>query len=467
MKVRLLTEKWSDSMPDWLKHRLVFSKYRGGNGMSVKSSQVHSNRGYYANQAGIDVGRGLWGRHENLFAAANRKGIDLSKVNIIEGPVPENPRTDPRLKDPNIPIFHLVCPSIYRWGGDVETVYMKGINDNERMPNDANDRLFKNVPLKDLLSKTVDFAYIDGSDNPSVNTVRSNRDILRRERANSDSNRVDISKIFSRMDRDKYDKSGYLRNPNRLKNALLKYKSKRYSESLDAWYHDILNIKKDIASYITDFDVTSDVSSSDFLRHEVALLVNDIGACIITYNRAVEDATQISTLQDAAERERRMEDLFSEGYASDLSSQIARIKKKAADITSVVVDWDVFEEDLDETSAEVPIDDASEDTHETIPEGPAPGNDNGIANLLITAINDEWNTIKQYNDMIATLTDIGGFDDMIEVIKDINNEENIHVGQLQECLTKISPNAESIEDGKSESAEVLDNSETPIELEEV
>ena len=89
-----------------------------------------------------------------------------------------------------------------------------------------------------------------------------------------------------------------------------------------------------------------------------------------------------------------------------------------------------------------------------IPEGPQPGPNTGVADMLIAAINDEWEAIQTYNSIISTLTYESNnneqFSNMIPVIQDIVNEENKHVGQLQEILKVISPNTESIRDGEIE-----------------
>lgn len=75
--------------------------------------------------------------------------------------------------------------------------------------------------------------------------------------------------------------------------------------------------------------------------------------------------------------------------------------------------------------------------------------DTGVAQLLIDAINGEWDTIKLYNDIVTNLEEYG-YKDISDVIKDIVIEENIHIGQLQKALETISPNVSSIEDGVKE-----------------
>lgn len=87
-----------------------------------------------------------------------------------------------------------------------------------------------------------------------------------------------------------------------------------------------------------------------------------------------------------------------------------------------------------------------------------PDSSNGVADLLINAINDEWEAISTYNSLISTLVDLGGYDKMIDVINDIAKEENKHVGQLQECLKEVSANTEEIEDGAEEGKEQLEGS---------
>ena len=97
--------------------------------------------------------------------------------------------------------------------------------------------------------------------------------------------------------------------------------------------------------------------------------------------------------------------------------------------------------------------------HLEAPEGPKEGSDTGVADLIISAIHDEWTAIQRYNSIIATLRSEAvnnpQYEGFITVFEEINNEENKHVGQLQEMLKQISPNANSIEDGQEEGAAQL------------
>jgi len=95
--------------------------------------------------------------------------------------------------------------------------------------------------------------------------------------------------------------------------------------------------------------------------------------------------------------------------------------------------------------------------------GPETSSETGISNMLISAINGEWDTINLYNSIVETLRaeaedTNNDYSDMINVINDILSEENKHIGQLQECLKKISPNTQDIEKGSEEGLMQLDES---------
>lgn len=111
-------------------------------------------------------------------------------------------------------------------------------------------------------------------------------------------------------------------------------------------------------------------------------------------------------------------------------------------------------EDFDEVVAiEVPDVNVEIEAEETKPEGPAPGADTGITDLLLSLINDENSTIQTYNSFKASLEDHADFDD---VINDIVAEEYNHVGMLQTLLRKISPNSVTIDAGEEEAKDLLD-----------
>ena len=115
----------------------------------------------------------------------------------------------------------------------------------------------------------------------------------------------------------------------------------------------------------------------------------------------------------------------------------------------IILNEDLFE---DVPDAVLDIEEVSQDKQ--TPVGPEVGPETGIAGEIIKNINDEWTTIKNYNDLIANMTQYG-FDYMIPTIQDILNEEHLHIGQLQELLKTISPNTDSIASGEVEAYDDL------------
>lgn len=95
------------------------------------------------------------------------------------------------------------------------------------------------------------------------------------------------------------------------------------------------------------------------------------------------------------------------------------------------------------------------DDEQTLP-GPKEGPEFGLSDLLIGAINDEWETIRKYNS-IAVTARAEGYEDMANIIDNITTEENVHIGQLQAVLKTISPNANAIENGEEEGQEQLND----------
>lgn len=120
----------------------------------------------------------------------------------------------------------------------------------------------------------------------------------------------------------------------------------------------------------------------------------------------------------------------------------------------MILNEDLFE---DAVVIEIPELAAEEITQKEItPQGPMPGEDTGVADLIMDAIKDEYEAIQFYNQLSANLC---GHDEMKTVIDDILAEENNHVGQLQKLLQLISPNATEIDSGSQEAEEQLQQGE--------
>lgn len=118
-------------------------------------------------------------------------------------------------------------------------------------------------------------------------------------------------------------------------------------------------------------------------------------------------------------------------------------------------DYKDLAKEYEDAYGEDPLEESlKEDLSEETPSTPENSEDVGLSNMVITAINDEWKTIAYYNDLVELLRKEGK-DEMINVIEDIANEENKHVGQLQEIMKQLSPNTTSIADGETEGSKQL------------
>ena len=93
-------------------------------------------------------------------------------------------------------------------------------------------------------------------------------------------------------------------------------------------------------------------------------------------------------------------------------------------------------------------------SEEVIPDSVKPGPEAGIASIINNLIIDEWEAIQGYNDAIVA-AELENFHDIAKVLRDIVNEENLHVGQLEQCMKILSPNTDSINQGEVEASDQL------------
>lgn len=115
------------------------------------------------------------------------------------------------------------------------------------------------------------------------------------------------------------------------------------------------------------------------------------------------------------------------------------------------------EDDIEKQTSDVKV-----DTTEPL-NPPQTNNEFGVSSLLNASIIDEFEAIDGYNSQIATVKDVLSkekdekkieyYTSIIEILTEIVNEENIHVGQLQRALSLVSPNASLITDGEVKTVE--------------
>lgn len=86
----------------------------------------------------------------------------------------------------------------------------------------------------------------------------------------------------------------------------------------------------------------------------------------------------------------------------------------------------------------------------------------GVIDILIDAINKKYDYIRDLNSLNVTIAD-ENFEDMIPVIDSIIDDENNHIGKLQQLVDLLSDSDENIEEGKQDVIEIIDNSDEFVE----
>ena len=99
---------------------------------------------------------------------------------------------------------------------------------------------------------------------------------------------------------------------------------------------------------------------------------------------------------------------------------------------------------LDEQDAQLTEDLSQEEIHTS-----------GISAYITDAINGEYDTINDYNEMLLALKD-DSQDSAISVIEDIIKEEYTHIGQLQELLKMYASPSSEIKSGEVEAQKQIE-----------
>ena len=108
----------------------------------------------------------------------------------------------------------------------------------------------------------------------------------------------------------------------------------------------------------------------------------------------------------------------------------------------MMLNEDLFDVDIPDVLTYIDISDS-----EIVTAGP----EVGISSLIMESIKNIYSLIDEYNSLSIALTDNQN-EDMAQDIADIISTEHMNVGVLQSMLKKLSPNADSIEQGE----EVID-----------
>lgn len=322
-----LEEAFDDSMPKWLKDRLAYSAIRNGN------SKTHSNkvRSYIDNGASDKYpdqpvasfqqnrSTGEYGWELGLASQFLKAGVDLSKVKIVEAPVPNK---IPRITKNNqiIPIFLL----------ENGQVWAKGINDREEYAAYPYEP-FRSMKADDILSKCKAYCYIDLSD-PNINTVGDKRDERRKLKA-------ELNKIpnYFRSEGDVWnprDKSGYTNkyNVKRYREKAKELKLKTVDSKLEECAQKIVDYKIQLSDILNETDIIEVDTMSD-----IRGAVDDLRDACRYYKNACDYIDYMNLEKDANGKMSWGQQVYSS--LESVENELRRVDERVGHLMKVSADW--------------------------------------------------------------------------------------------------------------------------------
>ena len=334
-KTNVLNEKMSDSMPKWLQSRLLYTKRDTTPNRNQKDKYKKMGFDMDSQSRPSYASRGDWSSIFDLFL---QQGIDLDNAEFIDtGDIPTSSR-DPRLKEPNIPIFFLQGQDSY--GRNFSQVYAKGINDDELAEFDSEYRKLKFISMKALLQHTKGFCYLDGSnpDNFNVGIKRGERLQYKDDERKSGRKRYKPEEQ-SRYSR--YDKSGYLIDPDKMVKKLSGYYKKNSSKLLEKIYKKLVNLKNDFAQVYLDTDIDN-LNSDDYdliFGDRYSSLNKRLAAAVGSYNYFAGKVKTALAEQDEDMRNALLDRIFDYDF-KELNRIVNDLERDAERVMSVALDWD-------------------------------------------------------------------------------------------------------------------------------
>ena len=323
-----LEEAFDDSMPKWLKDRLAYSAVQSGD------SKVHSNKfkpyGYengadnkYSGQPRASfqqnrsTGESGWGL--SLASQFLKAGVDLSKVKVVEAPIPNK---IPRITKNNqiIPVFLL----------DNGQVWAKGINDREEYSGYPYES-FKSMKADDILSKCKAYCYIDLSD-PNINTVGEKR--FNRQKLKAELNHIPNYFRTESNYWDRVDKSGYTNkyNVKRYQEKARELKLKNVDSMIETCAQKIVDYKTQLSDILSEVDITEIDNLANIQR-----AVDDLRDACRYYQKACEYIDIMNSEQDARLKTSWAENVYSQLEYSE--RELIRVDERVGHLMKVSADW--------------------------------------------------------------------------------------------------------------------------------
>ena len=351
-----LNEKFSDSMPSWLKKRLGYTigynDAQTSGGWQTRSSRVNKVQNKYPNFSRPQAQKQRGGvSRESSYALGPQfleAGVDLNKVEVVEAPVPSKvPRATKNQQF--IPIFAFANGQ----------VWAKGINDRELANYDAipghGGEAFSKIPNSEIINNAVAYAYIDLSAKGATDKIRKQRADLKAELeaipeisrgvsgsdayVSSDSKGRSIGQWVNR------DKSGYLKiNAARYANVAKELaKNKKYrrlptlldecTEKFDYYKHQLNMIFDEID--LTDSDLSAQTEILSLVQSQIYRL-KDASEYFI---RMKDNLDSIEDLSNLTSRDDQQRADYALRFAEFCYEELDRIESNMGHLFKEVADW--------------------------------------------------------------------------------------------------------------------------------
>ena len=317
-------------------------KWVNPNGDALTIYEAAHIKGYGTTKAN---NQGVRATAYNLVGGFNNLGIDISKAKFIEdGDIPFQPKADPRLKSPNIPIFLLQDDSS---PNSHQVVYAKGVNDYEQYQGQNLGR----TPMSTLLKWCKAFCYVDSSD---PDNLYSKQELTRRKEYTN----YMKDAIISGQERDPsiasqwgehpenwlgkgqknsyspyvsafkdFDKSGYVVDPKKYITKLQQSGMFNYAKKVKKYYDQIQDLKQDMLNIIKYHDMSQDNLDKDIMVTVISLY-NRIGS---SYRSLLNHIDNVSAGSQQ----------LNNYYFDSLEYNIDRLSKTldSGEFSTSVVDW--------------------------------------------------------------------------------------------------------------------------------
>ena len=186
---------------------------------------------------------------------------------------------------------------------------------------------------------------------------------------------------------------------------------------------------------------------------------------IIVSKRKLEEMNNNSTEKNIiqeAEGEKTFEVQYTVKYTKKVSAKSAseaqqKIRDEYKDQTVMITSTKEVDDDEDNLNEDFAQDIVMDDIDDSITP-----DQRGFAGVINNLIIDEYDAVNGYNGAIATANAMG-LDTASKLLQDISDEETRHIGELQELMKTVTPQANEIENGSREASEKIQDFEDGVD----